>query len=201
MLWQYTVAMLLLYQCYVMAIPNYVYMQVLDEIGLLDLPTLTWSTRKAPPLRHLTLHPSPDPSPNLDPTPSPSPGPTPNQAPPLRRLGHAAGYACGRLLIFGGRDAVGKNKVSGILPPGVEAEPVHSLASLKCSDFPQQAALHFPGDNNMFVQVKTSPSLNRLQNQLSLEAWVKPAGFVTGAPVACKASASAPLGTALGFQP
>ena len=176
-------------------------MQVLDEIGLLDLPTLTWSTRKAPPLRRLTLHPSPDPSPNLDPTPSPSPSPTPNQAPPLRRLGHAAGYACGRLLIFGGRDAVGKNKVSGILPPGVEAEPVHSLASLKCSDFPQQAALHFPGDNNMFVQVKTSPSLNRLQNQLSLEAWVKPAGFVTGAPVACKASASAPLGTALGFQP
>ena len=56
---------------------------------------------------------------------------------------------------------------------------MHSLASLKCSDFPQQAALHFPGDNNMFVQVKTSPSLNRLQNQLSLEAWVKPAGFVT----------------------
>ena len=53
---------------------------------------------------------------------------------------------------------------------------MHSLASLKCSDFPQQAALHFPGDNNMFVQVKTSPSLNRLQNQLSLEAWVKPAG-------------------------
>eukprot|EP00964_Phaeocystis_antarctica_P046276 scaffold26721_cov45-Phaeocystis_antarctica.AAC.1 len=175
-----------------MAIPNYVYMQVLDEIGLLDLPTLTWSTRKAPPLRHLTLHPSPDPSPSLDPSPSPSPtpnqapplrhltlhpspdpspnldpspspspspspdqapplrrltlhpspdpspnldpspsrsrsrSPTPNQAPPLRRLGHAAGYACGRLLIFGGRDAVGKNKVSGILPPGVEAEPVHS---------------------------------------------------------------------------
>ena len=33
---------------------------------------------------------------------------------------------CGRLLIFGGRDAVGKNKVSGVLPPGVEAEPVHS---------------------------------------------------------------------------
>ncbi len=44
----------------------------------------------------------------------------------------------------------------------------------------------------MFAQVKASPSLNRLQNQLSLEAWVKPSGFTTNAPVACKASASAP---------
>ena len=141
--------------------------QDLDEIGILDLPSLTWSTRKV--------------------------------AAPLRRLGHAAGYACGRLLIFGGRDATGKNKNSGVRPPGVEAEPVHTLAALRCADFPQHAALAFSGDNSMFAQVKTSPSLNRLQNQLSLEAWVKPSGFATNAPVACKASASAPTGTALGF--
>ena len=76
---------------------------------------------------------------------------------------------------------------------------MHTLAELRCCDFPQHAALAFPADNTMFAQVKTSPSLNRLQNQLSLEAWVKPSGFATNAPVACKASASAPTGTALGF--
>ena len=42
--------------------------------------------------------------------------------------------------------------------PSTNLPQVHTLASLKCSDFPQQAALHFPGDNNMFVQVRGAQS-------------------------------------------
>merc|ERR1740124_720326 len=116
-------------------------------------------------------------------------------------------YACGKLLIFGGRDAKHKMGLVPPVPPGGNAaskladgtHPVHSLASLQCSNFPQRAALHLPGDSAMHVQVKAAPSLQRLQNCISLEAWVKPAGFATGAPIACKAASSAPSATALGF--
>ena len=52
-------------------------------------------------------------------------------SPVVQRVGHAAGYACGSLYVFGGTD--GTSAVSSIL-------------KLRCSQFPQQSALLFDGD-------------------------------------------------------
>ena len=60
-------------------------------------------------------------------------------SPPLRRVGHAAGYACGSLYIYGGTDG---------------AAPVSAIAKLKCASFPQQSALSFDGDPAKYLVAK-----------------------------------------------
>ena len=49
-------------------------------------------------------------------------------SPPVNRINHVAGYACGSLYLYGGSD--GTSSVSG-----------HELIKLRCSDFPQQSAV------------------------------------------------------------
>ena len=49
-------------------------------------------------------------------------------SPPVHRINHVAGYACGSLYLYGGSDSNGL--VNG-----------HELVKLRCSDFPQQSAV------------------------------------------------------------
>jgi len=104
------------------------------------------------------------------------------KGPSLKRFGHSAGYSCGGLYVFGGSDG---------------RAPLDSLVQLRCDKFIQKAALLFNGDNSKFVQVKGSPSLQRLSNVFSLEAWVLPTAFPNGAPAACKADAGFKAGFGL----
>ena len=103
---------------------------------------------------------------------------------PLKRIGHVAGYASGRLYVFGGADGAGKAS--------------SELHAYDCDAlFPQTAALTFEQDPSRVMVVKASPSLNGLLDKLSVECWVWPRSFVPNAPALVKADGNLKVGFGL----
>ena len=103
---------------------------------------------------------------------------------PLKRIGHVAGYASGRLYVFGGADGAGKAS--------------SELHAFDCDAlFPQTAALTFEQDPSRVMDVKASPSLNGLLDKFTVECWVWPRSFVPNAPALVKADGNLKVGFGL----